>query len=160
MQRCGVPHDPHSNRHLEDNTSSSRSPGNGAPSSANQKAWAWNAVVGSLCHCWRDLCRPLPMVCYSMSSHWSLLSFAPEERHDLATDYKQYNYLSQVLEEPPKQELLLWLARLAFIGFVASVVSDSVSNSIRVVKTYRQVNEERISYCKSSTCNRNSVCCV
>ena len=36
--------------------------------------------------------------------------------------------------------------RRAFIGFVASVVSDSISNSLRVVKTYRQVNETRIGY--------------
>jgi hypothetical protein len=38
------------------------------------------------------------------------------------------------------------LARRAFIGFVASVVSDSISNSLRVLKTYRQVNETRIGY--------------
>jgi Mitochondrial carrier protein len=42
--------------------------------------------------------------------------------------------------------LLQKLARRAFIGFVASVVSDSISNSLRVVKTYRQVNETRIGY--------------
>ena len=36
--------------------------------------------------------------------------------------------------------------RRAFIGFVASVVSDTISNSLRVVKTYRQVNEIRIGY--------------
>ena len=38
------------------------------------------------------------------------------------------------------------LARQAFIGFCASVVSDTISNSLRVVKTYRQVNETRIGY--------------
>ena len=32
------------------------------------------------------------------------------------------------------------------MGFAASVVSDSVSNSIRVVKTYRQVHATRIAY--------------
>ena len=31
-------------------------------------------------------------------------------------------------------------------GFVASVVSDSVSNSLRVLKTYRQVNARNVSY--------------
>jgi hypothetical protein len=36
--------------------------------------------------------------------------------------------------------------RQAFIGFVASIISDTVSNSLRVVKTYRQVNETRIGY--------------
>ena len=38
------------------------------------------------------------------------------------------------------------LVRRAFIGFVASIFSDTVSNSLRVVKTYRQVNETRIGY--------------
>ena len=38
------------------------------------------------------------------------------------------------------------LVRQAFIGFVASVISDTVSNSLRVVKTYRQVHEARIGY--------------
>jgi len=40
----------------------------------------------------------------------------------------------------------VWLLRLAFIGFIASIVSDSVSNSLRVVKTYRQVNDTKVSY--------------
>lgn len=53
------------------------------------------------------------------------------------------------IEEPPKHPLIVWLARLAFVGFCASVVSDSVSNSLRVVKTYRQVNDTKVSYCKS-----------
>ena len=38
------------------------------------------------------------------------------------------------------------LVRQAFIGFVASVISDTVSNSLRVVKTYRQVHATRIGY--------------
>lgn len=38
------------------------------------------------------------------------------------------------------------ISRRALIGFVASVVSDSISNSLRVVKTYRQVNETKIGY--------------
>ncbi|KAJ7235075.1 mitochondrial carrier [Mycena haematopus] len=38
------------------------------------------------------------------------------------------------------------LLRRAFIGFCASITSDTVSNSLRVVKTYRQVNETRIGY--------------
>jgi len=55
-----------------------------------------------------------------------------------------YNYLDSVL--PPGTTFALTLLRRAFIGFVASVVSDSVSNSLRVIKTYRQVNETRIGY--------------
>jgi hypothetical protein len=38
------------------------------------------------------------------------------------------------------------LARNAFIGFVSSAISDTISNSIRVIKTYRQANETKISY--------------
>lgn len=60
----------------------------------------------------------------------------------------QYNLLTEVIQEPPKSELFLWLLRLAFIGFVASIISDSVSNSLRVVKTYRQVNDTKVSYGK------------
>lgn len=55
-----------------------------------------------------------------------------------------YNYLSANLPLP--HTVLQKLARQAFIGFCASIVSDTVSNSLRVVKTYRQVNETRISY--------------
>ncbi|KAG6852096.1 hypothetical protein C0991_003206, partial [Blastosporella zonata] len=55
-----------------------------------------------------------------------------------------YNYLEANL--PEAHTLVEKLARRAFIGFVASVVSDTVSNSLRVVKTYRQVNETRIGY--------------
>ena len=55
-----------------------------------------------------------------------------------------YNYLDATLPAPTT--LGERLLRQAFIGFVASVVSDSVSNSLRVVKTYRQVHETRIGY--------------
>ena len=55
-----------------------------------------------------------------------------------------YNYLDAMLPVPTT--LGEKLLRQAFIGFVASVVSDSVSNSLRVVKTYRQVHETRIGY--------------
>lgn len=55
-----------------------------------------------------------------------------------------YNYLDAVLPLPVT--LVQKLFRSAFIGFVASVASDSISNSLRVVKTYRQVNATRISY--------------
>ncbi|KAI0710858.1 mitochondrial carrier [Earliella scabrosa] len=55
-----------------------------------------------------------------------------------------YNYLNEVL--PPPTNLGEKLLRQAFIGFCASVVSDTVSNSLRVVKTYRQVNATRIGY--------------
>ncbi len=55
-----------------------------------------------------------------------------------------YNYLNANLPLPTN--LGEKLLRQAFIGFSASVISDTVSNSLRVVKTYRQVNETRIGY--------------
>ena len=62
----------------------------------------------------------------------------------------QYNFLSENIHEPPKHPIAIWLVRLAFIGFIASIVSDSISNSLRVVKTYRQVNDTKVSYSMSS----------
>lgn len=64
---------------------------------------------------------------------------------------RQYNILSEAIKEPPKDQFFFWLLRLAFIGFVASLVSDCVSNSLRVVKTYRQVNETQVSYSKNDS---------
>ncbi|RYP19883.1 hypothetical protein DL765_003137 [Monosporascus sp. GIB2] len=62
----------------------------------------------------------------------------------------QYNFLSEALTEPPKHPFIVWLARLAFIGFCASIVSDSVSNSLPVFKTYRQVNDIKVSYSEAA----------
>ncbi|RYP34108.1 hypothetical protein DL767_004443 [Monosporascus sp. MG133] len=64
--------------------------------------------------------------------------------------FATYNFLSEILTEPPKHPLIVWLARLAFIGFCASILSDSVSNSLRVVKTYRQVNDTKVSYSEAA----------
>ncbi|KAF2131269.1 mitochondrial carrier [Dothidotthia symphoricarpi CBS 119687] len=61
-----------------------------------------------------------------------------------------YNFLSDTLTEPSKEQIGWWLLRAAFIGFCASVVSDTISNSLRVVKTYRQVNDTRISYAEAA----------
>ncbi|KAF9074259.1 mitochondrial carrier [Rhodocollybia butyracea] len=55
-----------------------------------------------------------------------------------------YNFLQDKIPEP--DHIAQKLLRQAFIGFVASVVSDTISNSLRVLKTYRQVNETRIGY--------------
>jgi len=44
------------------------------------------------------------------------------------------------------EERLDWLVRNAITGFCASAVSDSCSNSIRVLKVYKQANTEAISY--------------
>jgi len=62
--------------------------------------------------------------------------------------FATYNYLEDVL--PPAHGTLEKLTRRALIGFVASVVSDTISNSLRVVKTYRQVNDVRIGYASAA----------
>ncbi|KAJ4122948.1 hypothetical protein NW768_009939 [Fusarium equiseti] len=64
--------------------------------------------------------------------------------------FATYNFLTEAIAEPPKHPLVWWLLRLAFIGFCASIVSDSISNSLRVVKTYRQVNDTKISYSEAA----------
>lgn len=64
--------------------------------------------------------------------------------------FATYNLLTAWLPEPARHPLTVWLLRLAFIGFVASVVSDTVSNSLRVVKTYRQVNDTKVSYVEAA----------
>lgn len=58
--------------------------------------------------------------------------------------FATYNYLDARLPVPT--ERLEKLARSALLGFSSSVVSDTVSNSIRVVKTYRQTHPQKISY--------------
>lgn len=55
-----------------------------------------------------------------------------------------YNYLG---EKIPKQDTqLAELGRRAVLGFSASAVSDTCSNSIRVVKVYKQSHPENLSY--------------
>lgn len=55
-----------------------------------------------------------------------------------------YNYLS---EKIPKQDTQLGeLGRRAILGFCSSAISDTCSNSIRVVKVYKQAHPENISY--------------
>jgi len=46
---------------------------------------------------------------------------------------------------PTPKTTIKKMGRNAGIGFVASVISDSCSNSIRVLKTYRQTSKEVIS---------------
>lgn len=58
--------------------------------------------------------------------------------------FATYNFLSEKI--PVQEYRLLELSRLAGIGFSASVISDTVSNSIRVVKVYKQAETEQISY--------------
>jgi len=55
-----------------------------------------------------------------------------------------YNFLSHKL--PEGRTHVEKLARQAGIGFTASVVSDTITNSVRVIKTVRQTNDVKISY--------------
>jgi hypothetical protein len=59
-----------------------------------------------------------------------------------------YNYLDAYFgwNDPEKDSLLKRMVRNASIGVGASVVSDVSSNSIRVLKTYRQTAKEPIGY--------------
>ena len=59
-----------------------------------------------------------------------------------------YNYLGEALPKVDKKKdgLAKYLARNAVIGFCSSAVSDTVSNSVRVVKTTTQTSTEPIGY--------------
>lgn len=62
--------------------------------------------------------------------------------------FATYNLLQDRIPVPdttPKK-----LLRNAVIGFSSSLVSDTVSNSVRVLKTYRQTSSEKISYAKAA----------
>ncbi|KAJ3095797.1 hypothetical protein HDU97_006498 [Phlyctochytrium planicorne] len=61
--------------------------------------------------------------------------------------FATYNVLSEYI--PQQKKIELKLARTAFIGFSASFVSDTISNSLRVIKTYRQTHETRVSYAQA-----------
>jgi len=58
-----------------------------------------------------------------------------------------FNLLQSLI--PTYTETHKKLARNAAIGFTASVVSDTISNSLRVIKTVRQTYHEPISYSKT-----------
>lgn len=58
-----------------------------------------------------------------------------------------YNYLQKKI--PEQNTIMGNLSRNALIGFSASAISDSCSNSIRVIKTYRQTNPLKITYINS-----------
>jgi hypothetical protein len=59
-----------------------------------------------------------------------------------------YNYLNQKLPNYEDQLFLKFL-RNGSIGFSASLVSDTCSNSLRVIKTTKQTHSENISYTKA-----------
>lgn len=55
-----------------------------------------------------------------------------------------YNFLSEKI--PKQDDQLRELGRRAILGFSASAISDTCSNSIRVIKVYKQAHPESISY--------------
>jgi hypothetical protein len=55
-----------------------------------------------------------------------------------------YNLLSEKI--PKQDDPLKELGRRAILGFCSSAVSDTCSNSIRVVKVYKQSSSEALSY--------------
>ncbi len=58
--------------------------------------------------------------------------------------FAAYNFLDSWMtkyNEKPKK-----LLRQAYIGFVSSIISDSISNSLRVLKTTKQTSQEIVSY--------------
>ena len=55
-----------------------------------------------------------------------------------------FNFLNKKIPEPETQ--VQKFARRALIGFTASVISDSVSNSLRVIKTTKQTYERTVTY--------------
>ena len=60
---------------------------------------------------------------------------------------------------PPTAGRVRTLARRAFIGFCSSIVSDFVSNSMRVVKTFVQTSDAPVTYVEAATfiLNRDGV---
>ncbi len=63
-----------------------------------------------------------------------------------------FNELNATLPQYDRStELSSYLARSAGIGFCATVVSDTVSNSLRVLKTTKQSHAEAISYRQAAT---------
>jgi len=55
-----------------------------------------------------------------------------------------YNFLSEQI--PEQDTALMKLGRRAILGFCSSAVSDTCSNSIRVMKVYKQSHPEQLTY--------------
>jgi len=56
------------------------------------------------------------------------------------------NILEEKIPKPESDETLKKLGRRAGIGFTSSVISDTCSNSIRVIKTFKQTSTTAVSY--------------
>lgn len=62
--------------------------------------------------------------------------------------FMSYNYLNSTIPQYHDNRLKK-LARNAAIGFTCSCIADTVANSLRVVKTYRQTHQDKVSYINS-----------
>jgi hypothetical protein len=60
--------------------------------------------------------------------------------------FATYNALQAYIPQPEKDQTLQKFGRNAFIGFCSSAISDTTSNSIRVIKVYKQSSTESLSY--------------
>jgi hypothetical protein len=61
--------------------------------------------------------------------------------------FTTFNYLYTTFPKyDKKNQLGMFLVRNALIGFSSSIISDICSNSLRVLKTFRQTNDQIISY--------------
>merc|ERR1719510_2904449 len=97
--------------------------------------------------------QALPLLGAKIRTHGILVSFHGALAAASATMVGHYPWFltNNVLEERiPKPETTAhpaWkFARNALIGFVASIISDTTSNSLRVIKTTRQTFNKTISY--------------
>ena len=61
-----------------------------------------------------------------------------------------FNYLDQMLPPAPAAVRSLKMCRSAALGVGAACVSDTISNSLRVVKTTRQTSAESMTYMKAA----------
>ena len=59
-----------------------------------------------------------------------------------------YNYLNAMIPHPDDDQTFKKFTRYAVIGFSSSLVSDTVSNCARVLKTSKQTSKENQSYLK------------
>lgn len=66
--------------------------------------------------------------------------------------FATYNFLDKTIPRP--KDTMERLIRSALIGFCSTAVSDTASNSIRVLKTFRQTSGENLSY---MTCARRVI---
>lgn len=60
--------------------------------------------------------------------------------------FATFNMLDENLPKADPNSILQKFARRAVMGFVSSVVSDTCSNSIRVIKTFKQTSTVPVSY--------------